>query len=351
MRKLTLAALTLLIGTVGGLVLLYFGFPAAFLTGSALALTVAVVLGVPVRLPVRMRDPSFAILGLMIGSAVKPDTLSALSSMPVAVVGLVFAVLAAVLSSFLVLRLVARWDVVTALCGSIPGALQTTLIVAIDAGARMDRVVMAQALRLLVLISIVPLLFGSGSTPDLDVAAAQDSAGLWRVALSISIAMGSAAVGKRIGVPSAAMMTPLLVAAILSASGVFEVAIPGWLAAVAFVSLGASVAERFAAVKRDEVGVMLLHATLSFLAAAGSAMAVAAAVAAVLGMPVGAVFLAYAPGGLDAMIPLTFLLNYDIAFVATLQVTRFVLLSAMSPLVVGRVARRYASRPGRAEAA
>lgn len=340
MRQLTPVALTLLIGTVGGLAFSYFGFPAAFLTGSAIALTVAVILRVPVTLPGRLREPSFAILGLMVGSAVKPDTLSALSTMPLAVLGLVVAIAAAVASSFLVLHRIARWDVVTAFCGSIPGALQTTLVVAIDAGARMDRVVMAQALRLLILIAIVPIVFGSGETPDLEAVAPDDTAS-WSVALSIAIALGSAAIGKRIGVPSPAMVTPLFVAAALSVTGVFEVTIPAWLAAIAFVSLGASVAERFRVLKARDVPVMLFHASLSFVAAAGSAAAVAVVVAHILGMPVGAVFLAYSPGGLDAMIPLTFLLNYDIAFVAVLHVTRFVLLSAISPLLVGRVARRY----------
>ena len=104
MRQLTPVALTLLIGTVGGLAFSYFGFPAAFLTGSAIALTVAVILRVPVTLPGRLREPSFAILGLMVGSAVKPDTLSALSTMPLAVLGLVVAIAAAVASSFLVLH-------------------------------------------------------------------------------------------------------------------------------------------------------------------------------------------------------------------------------------------------------
>ncbi len=332
-------ALTLLIGTVGGGVFFWLGFPAAFLTGSALAITAAVVAGLPMALPGVLREPSFAILGLMIGSAVQPDTLSALASMPLAVVGLVSAVALATSASYLVLRRVARWDPVTALCGSIPGALQTTLIVAFDAGARMDRVVIAQALRLLILVTLVPLVFGGGDTPDASVVEVPDAA-LWRVAASIAIAIASAYVGGRVGVPSAPMVAPLMVAAFLSATDLFHVVIPAWLAAIAFVLLGASVAVRFTTVQAGEVWSMLGHGLLSFLAAAGSAIAVAGTVAALLGLPLGAVFLAYSPGGLDAMIALTFLLNYDVAFVAVLQVTRLIILSVAAPLLVARVARR-----------
>lgn len=339
MPKHLAVLLTLLIGAVGGVVFYTLGFPAAFLTGSAIAITAAVAAGLPMALPGALRDPSFAILGLMIGSAVQPDTLSALASFPLAVFGLVCAVALATSASYLVLRRIARWDPVTALCGSIPGALQTTLIVAVEAGARMDRVVVAQALRLLILVTLVPLVFGGGDTPDAGMVEVPGAA-LWRVAASIAIALASAYVGGRLGVPSAPMVAPLMVAAILSATGLFQVVIPAWLADIAFVLLGASVAVRFTAVKAGEIWGMLGHGLLSFLAAAGSAIAVAGTMAAVLGLPLGAVFLAYSPGGLDAMIALTFLLNYDVAFVAVLQVTRLIVLSVVAPLLVGRLARR-----------
>lgn len=347
MDKLLPVAITLTAGGLGGIAFYLFGVPAAFLTGSAVAVTVAVASGLPTSLPPALRLPGFAILGTMIGSTVTADTLTALLGIPFAVLGLVVAVSLATLASYVVLRRFARWDPVTALCGSIPGALQTTLIVAFEAGARMDRVVMAQALRLFILVALVPIVFGGGGSSGIGFGA-DAGGGPFAVALSVVIAVSSALVGKRLRVPSAHMLAPLFVAAVLSLTGIFSATVPAWLAAVAFVLLGASVGTRFASIKAGEVVPMLLQSLAAFVAAFAAAIAVAALVSALLGASLGAVFLAYAPGGLDAMIALSFLLNYDVAFVAVLQVLRLFILSVCGPFLVTRV-RRHHRLSGREE--
>jgi len=339
MKRLLPVAITLIAGALGGCLFYLLGVPAAFLTGSAVAVTLAVAVGLPTSLPATLRLPGFAVLGTMIGSTVTADTLTALLAIPYAVIGLAVAVVLATFASYLVLRRLAGWDPVTALCGSIPGALQTTLMVAFEAGARMDRVVMAQALRLFILVALVPLVFGGGASGNVGFGT-ETEGGLVDVALSLVIALAASVIGQRLRVPSAHMLAPLFVAATLSLTGVFSATIPTWLAALAFILLGGSVGTRFASVKAAEVGPMLTHSLVAFVAAFAAAIAVAAAVAALLGEPLGAVFLAYAPGGLDAMIALSFLLNYDVAFVAVLQVLRLLGLSVFGPLLVAQVRRR-----------
>lgn len=344
MEKVFPVVVTLTAGTVGALIFYALNAPAAFLTGSAVAVTILVAFAVPTSLPSRLREPGLSILGLMLGSAVKPETLSTLVTIPAAVVGLVLAAAGATFASYLVLRRIARWDHVTAFCASIPGALQMTLIVASEAGARMDKVVMAQILRLFILVTLVPLVFGGGDGAALNLNI-DDGHGPLDVVLSVAIALVASALGKRIGLPVAPLLAPLLVAAMLSASGFYAIAVPTWLGGAAFIVLGAGVAARFGTIKRAEVGPLLVHSLLAFVAAFAASIAVSAVFSMLLGKPLGAVFLAYAPGGLDAMIALSFLLNYDVAFVTVLHVTRLVSLSVIGSLIATRLRRQPHPRP------
>ncbi|GAB5374780.1 MAG: AbrB family transcriptional regulator [Acuticoccus sp.] len=345
MHKVIPVVVTLTTGALGALAFYVLHAPAAFLTGSAIAVTVLVMAGFKAELPAALREPGLSILGLMLGSSVTPGTLSTLATIPAAVAGLVLAAAGATVASYLVLRHLGRWDRVTAFCGSIPGALQTTLIVAHDAGARMDKVVMAQVLRLFILVSLVPLVFGGGDGPglNLDIDAGH---GPLDVVLSVAIALSASFAGRRIGIPVAPLLAPLLVAALLSASGTLTLAVPPWLGGAAFIILGASVATRFGTVRGQDLLPLLMHSLAAFVAAFVVSVAVSTAFSYLLGEPLGAVFLAYAPGGLDAMIALSFLLNYDVAFVTVLQVTRLVSLSVLGTVIAARLRRQPGPRPG-----
>ncbi|WMS41447.1 AbrB family transcriptional regulator [Acuticoccus sp. MNP-M23] len=333
-------ATTLLAGTAGALLFYYLGAPAAFLTGSAVAVTLCVALRLRTDLPRNLREPFLAVLGVMMGSGVKPDTLSALAELPVAIVGLVVAVSGATAASYLVLRRVGGWDPLTALCGSIPGALQVTLATAVELGARVDRVVMSQALRLFILVAIIPLVFGrseGGST--MDAFAAPDATTL-DVALSFLLAFVCLLVSRSFTFPSGPVVLPLCISAILSGAGILTISIPPVVAAATFIVLGASVAQRFDSTKGRDIWTTVWLSLAAFAAAFSVCISVAAVFSTMMGEPLGAVFLAYAPGGVDAMIALSFLLGFDVAFVAVLHILRLILLSIAGPVIAIQMKRR-----------
>ncbi|MEM0906009.1 MAG: AbrB family transcriptional regulator [Pseudomonadota bacterium] len=339
MERLVPVATTLVAGAMGAVVFAVLGVPAAFLTGGAIGVAVLVVSGVRTAMPRTLYTPGLAIVGMMMGSAVKPETLSALTAMPLAVAGLVVAVSGATVASYLVLRKIGGWDRVSAYCGSIPGALQVTLAVAADAGAQMDKVVLAQGLRLFILVALVPLVFGGPGDRTLD-SLDPDGGTLADVVISLAIGAAAAALGLRMRFPSAALVVPLGVSAFLSGAGLLTISIPPLLGAAAFMVMGASVATRFAGSSRQNILSILGVSLCAFVAAAGASLMAAAVVAHLLAKPLGTVFLAYAPGGVEAMIALAFLLQFDVAVVAVLHITRLILLSFAAPFLLTRVTRR-----------
>jgi len=330
----------------GGLAFYALSAPAAFLTGSALAVSLAAILRVPMAIPKPVRDASFALLGMMMGTGVTPDAMSDLARLPVAVAGLCVVLVGTTLASYWVLRRMGDYGRLDAFLGSVPGHFSLVMVLAVQRGARVERVLVPQVLRLFILIVLVPFLLG-GSEAATFRAAAPDGYGPLDVAGTVAIAFVAAVAAMRLRVPAGMLIGPMVVSAVLSGSGAFTVAVPVWMGALAFVVLGAVIGVRFHSIRREGLRQMLVAALASFVAAAAVAVAVSFAVAWLLGASVGAMFLGYAPGGLDAMIAMSFLLGFDVALVALLHTARMIILGFATPLVLPVFDRRRAGSTGR----
>ncbi|MCF3935816.1 AbrB family transcriptional regulator [Acuticoccus sp. M5D2P5] len=332
-RTLVLTLVTLCVGAAGGFAFYALSAPAAFLTGSTALVTLWVVFKLPTHIPDVMRNGTFSVLGMMIGAGITPEGLTHLSALPVAIVGLFAVIAGATLASYWVLRHVGGWDRLSSLCGSIPGNFSLVVAVSLDQGARMERVVMSQVTRLIILVTAVPFALGGADAAGLRSTAPPDYT-LIDVTVTLGLAFASAYAAKAIRLPAPTMLGPLLTSTVLSGSGLLTIAVPAWLAAIAFTVLGSSVAVRFSTVTRQGLKRMVAASLLAFLAAFAVAMTISFVISLIIEAPLGAVFLGYAPGGLDAMIALTFLLGFDVAFVALLHATRMIALAVAVPFVI-----------------
>ena len=162
------------------------GVPAAFLTGPAVAIVLAVALRVPTHMPSPVRAGGIAILGAATGSAVTPEAVDQMAAVPLAIGGLALVILGAAAASYVTLRRVGGWDRLDALCGSIPGHLALVMEVSTEAGARMDRVMMSQSTRLFILVALIPFVLGGSDEARLTIAA--DGLTLTNVALTLLLA-------------------------------------------------------------------------------------------------------------------------------------------------------------------
>lgn len=327
------------VAAAGGLAFYAFSVPAAFLTGSALAVSLAAILRVPMAIPSPVRDASFALLGMMMGTGVTPEALADLARLPVAIAGLVVVLVGTTVASFWVLRRVGDYGRLEAFLGSVPGHFSLVMALAVERDARVEQVIVPQVMRLFVLIVLVPFLLGGPESATFK-AAAPEGYGLANVAGTVAIAFVAAVGATLMRVPAGMLIGPMVVSAVLSGSGLFTVAVPVWMGALAFVVLGAIIGTRFLSIRRGGLRQILLASLASFVAAAVVAVVVSVAVAWMLGVSIGAMFLGYAPGGLDAMIALSFLLGYDVALVALLHSARMIILGFATPAVLPFVVRR-----------
>lgn len=324
------ALITLAIAAVGGFAFQSLGLPAPWLAGAAILVAGAAVAGVPAIVPRRLRDAIFVVLGVSMGGGVTPETVHRLAEWPVSLAILFVTVVAVTASIYAFLRAVSGWSRDTALLAALPGALSYVVAAAIQRGADVRRVAASQSVRLLFLVAVLPPVIGGHGV----AVAALPAVGLGELALLLGVGLAAGLAAERLGVPAGLLFGAFLASAALHATGVVAAALPVWLTIPAFTILGAFIGTRFAGAEPSFL-LRMLPASLGALAI-GIVVAAAGAYAAAwaTGQGLGGALLAFAPGGIEAMTALAFMLHADPAYVAAHQLARFILIALTLPIVL-----------------
>jgi membrane AbrB-like protein len=181
---------TLVIGALGGALFARIGLPAPWLAGSMIAVTAAVLAGVPTAIYDPARIAVFILLGVQIGSSISHETLQRMAGWSESLIILAVTVTAVTISGYGLFRSLFRWDRPTALFSSIPGALSLTLLLADDARADMPRVTIVQCIRLFFLVAVLPSVIGL-EAPDRATTVAGNVASLGIKDALILVSVGS----------------------------------------------------------------------------------------------------------------------------------------------------------------
>jgi len=328
---------TLAAAAAGAAVFNAAGVPAATLSGAMVGSAALLAAGRAVQLSPWLRDIGMLLSGLTMGGAASSEMVGALNKYPasLAVLAVSLAVTMAATASFL--RLAGGWDRATAFFAAAPGALSTVIAVAADTRADLLKVTMTQSLRLFMLVAVLPaIVVGAGAAGG--VAIRETAAGLSLVAL-IAGGAGIAAALRRLGVAGPWIFGGMLASALLHSSNAVVGDLPAWLAHGGFGLVGVFIGTRFARITRRA---LLANAALSGGAfviglAISAVFAYAAAIAA--DVPFGQALVAFAPGGLEAMIVLGAALGLDPIYVGLHHLARFVGIGLLMPLSLRWIAR------------
>ena len=330
-RQVFLIARTLLVGACGAVVFNAFGLPAAFMSGALVAVAVATLLGMEVVMPVGVRNAAFFCTGIFFGSTVDEETVRSFAAWPISLAVLGLSLVAIMVLIPLYLRRVHGYDRETATLAAVPGALSFVLALALERGADVKRITIVQTSRLALLIIIIPIGFGLFSDiRPLGVGAENVLSG-GKVALLFALAALSIPVALMIKIPAPFFSGPFFAVGALFGAGQFEGALPAYILWPALAALGTAIGSRFAGVdlRMLKDGALAgLGSTVLGLTIAG---ALALPVAYFLSLPALQVWLAFAPGGIDALTVVAFSLGADPAFVAGHQMLRFIGLSLCLP--------------------
>ena len=326
---------TVAMGVVGGMIFMWFGIPAGAMSGS-MAMIALVGSIAPTRiapLGKKLRLIAMLVSGVSIGAAVTPETMHNVATYPISVTAMMVCVFVMTATSTMICMRFAGWDRATALLASVPGALAYILSVIQTTHANTPRVVALQMLRVLFLMALVPVLVAeSGLHITIGVLRPDDS---WLVFA------GECAVGAVVGF----FMTKLRFAGGMLLGAMFVSALVhgfdfahGRSPQIAMISgqmlIGAWSGSRFAGF---DWGLFLRQAPTmigSIAATVVVAAGFAAVISTLLNLPFGATFLAFSPGGFEAMAVLALALGFDPFYVAAHHLARFFLLNFGMPVVI-----------------
>jgi hypothetical protein len=326
--------LTATVGSLGGGLFAWIGMPASWLAGSMVAVAAAALAGLPIVVPSAIRNTAFALIGVSMGAGVTREALGQMAAWPLSLAILAISVVATLFASSAYLQRVRGWDAATARFSSVPGAMAAVLILAVTSSADLPRVAFAQSVRLFTLVALIPAILqisgfsGEGTTA---VATAASGSPLG-VAIMLAVSAGGAWILHSLRVPGGVLLGSMLASALLHGTDIVSGRPPPAILIPGFIATGAVIGARFRgasmAVIRSTLPAALESVLLALLVSAGFA----ALASTLLTLPFGQLWLAYAPGGVEAMAVMAFALHLDPAFVGAHHVLRILGLNVFSPL-------------------
>lgn len=332
--RLFTIACTFAAGLAGATAFFAAGLPAPWLSGAMVGVVILIASGVRVEIPGPLCDLGLLLAGVAMGSAITPEMIQSMGRYPLSLFLLVLTVIGITLAGQFVLTRLFRWPADVALFGSLPGAMSAVLATSAAAGIDMSRVVVVQAFRMFVLVAILPsFVTASVATGRAPVIAEISVTGF---ALVMALAMLIALSFERWKVLAPFMFGGMAAGGITHATGIIPGAPPAFVVDLAMFLIGVFAGTRIAGITLGALRALFLPAVVSFIAtmavtAIGASLAIALA-----GASPAEALIAFAPGGLEAMIVLGMALGLDPLYLSSHHVARFMLIAFALPMLARR---------------
>jgi membrane AbrB-like protein len=340
-------AATMLLGTAGGFAGHWLGLPLGYLLGSLVVVAVWAIMGwrvarQPIHLPQPLRMAFIPIIGVGIGGAFTPEIFrDAAGWWPSLLALLVFVPMAQAVGYMIYRK--GGLNPATAYFGSVPGGLMEMVVLGEEAGADVPILVLIQFLRLILTIIFVPVLFAVltghavGSGAGVALTGAENPLELWDIAALSVAAVGGYFLGTFLRFPAAIMTGPLAASAVLHLTGVTDAVPPAWTIAMTQVIVGTGLGARFAGIAGRALRRGSLLSLYSTTASLVLAFVFAEGLHLTIGLPLTALFLAFAPGGITEMSLIALSLQVSVVFVTLHHVLRIVVAITLAKLFARRV--------------
>ena len=348
-RILTETAETLAIALAGGLAFVWLGLPAGLVSGSVVAVATAALLGRPMRVPLTFARICYVVVGTLLGTVVTPETLRGVITWPASVALLMLASLGMIAATMTYLRVVHRWDALSALMGASPGSMAQVIALSSELGGDLRAVAIVQTVRVLLLVVGLPnglALFGL-VVPAVPLP--RGPAGfsvLGEMLLLLAVAITFALIFLRLRFPGGLLFGALAGSAVLHGTGLIHAALPWWVGGASVITLGALVGSRFANTSARMLVNHLGAAFGSFAVSMVVATVFVAIVARLFSFPIANIVIAFAPGAQDTMMVLALALHLDPVYVGAHHLARFLVVTVAIAVAARRIAGKdAAARP------
>ncbi|MGJ8527197.1 AbrB family transcriptional regulator [Maritalea sp.] len=326
--------LSLFIGSVGAVLAFAIQLPAPALTGPSIAVTLAGLLGVKLAFEPRVRDISFLVIGLSMGTSVTPEVYQSAKQWPFSLATIVITVTAAFFLSQWVLKKYWKYDAKTAVLGASPGHLSFVIGLGMDTGADIRLVSIVQSIRVLALTLVVPMVVVWSGLAANGFSRPTSFMALSWVAASLAVAALLGLGFKKFKVPAAFVLSGMFISLTSHLTGIVSGHMPEWLTLPALTILGSMIGTRFSGVSYVELKKAFSAGMAITFVGMFAAVLFAFLLSLFVDLPIAQLVVAFAPGGVEVMAAMAFALDLDPTFVATHHIARLFYLSFFVPLAL-----------------
>lgn len=334
--KLLRMAVAMAMGSFAGWAAARAGMPLPWMLGPMIVLTILATANAPIAAPMPLRPFVVPVIGVMLGSRIDAQVLSAAGQWGLTLALLVPFMIIAAAGAFLYYRAIAKFDPITAFFAAMPGGLADMVLMGEAAGGDERRIALAHASRVLLVVLFVGSFFGfaldirsgAGNGAYVPISQLSLADALW---LSLAAALG-AFLGRRLRLPAGPLFGPMLLSGALHVTGLVTLPPPTLLVNFAQIVLGTVIGCRFLNTPARMVAMNVGYAVGATLIMLCITVAFAALVARLTGVQIAQAFLAYSPGGLTEMSLLALAMGAEVAYVSVAHVARIALVIFGAPL-------------------
>ena len=337
---------SLVFGAIGGVIFHWLTMPLAWMIGAMIFTTGAALSGAPVRGSRRIRTIFIPVLGIMLGSSFTPETLGQVSSWVPSVVTMLLFVVIVVAAVGVFLHKAMGFGPVSAYFSATPGGLATMVVIGGEMGGDERRIGLTHSIRIMLTVLIIPFYFRifEGYVPG----GLEPLGSLVDLSLQDAAILASCMLGyplfKVLRLPSAQILGPMILSAIIHMTGLTTAKPPVEIVNVAQLVIGTGIGARFVGVSVMRLYPVMVAATGGTIFMVGFAAVAALALEALTGLPFAAIWLAFAPGGVAEMTLISLALGVDVAFVSTHHLVRVVFMVIAAPVIFHVIDNKWSLR-------
>ncbi|GAB0102131.1 AbrB family transcriptional regulator [Nocardia sp. JMUB6875] len=341
------------------------GFPApqmilAIVVGAGLALAGRL----PAPLPREVNLGVQGMLGVLMGSYLQVSLLTSIGWSLLPVLAVTAATVVVSVGIAMVFARATKVELPTATLGMLAGGAAAVVAAADELDADPRRVAFMQYLRVALVAVSAPAIAAlldkeegiSYGPATLGGSVTDPSLPYWMIVgrgdqlAGLSIAVVLCLIGIRVGrwlrLPNAALLGPMLLAAVVTALGISHGYAPTHLFKdLLFVLIGFEVGTRFTREVVREMARMIPAMTAAMLGLSAIVAALAFGLAYLVDLELSDLYLATTPGGINAVLATADKMNADLPLITSVQTIRLLVMMALLPLLISRIRRYETSRP------
>ena len=325
-------------GTLGSLLGWGLMLPAPFLMGPVLVSTLFAILRTNFSVPEPIKQISFILIGISVGSNVTPEALSSFSKWPFSIFLMILSVITIIFVCKIILQKNFGMDNKSSLLASTPGHLSFVLMLGNETKADTTKIAVIQSIRVLALTIITPVIVVLYSRNELNDAYMQReivNAGSLVVLCLLSIIFGL--VLKKLNFPAPFLIGAMLISAISHGTNLTPGYVPNVLEGIAFAILGTVIGARFVGVEMDSLKSCLISGLTITLAGITICFLATSIIYKLTGLPFIHIFIAIAPGGLETMVAMGVFINAEPTYVAFHHVVRLFFIALFIPIILKKL--------------